>query len=48
LDGVEHTLSVHDYVWIPPGVHHSFTACGLQPLVFLVLSAPAQDGTPDT
>jgi mannose-6-phosphate isomerase-like protein (cupin superfamily) len=45
LDGVEHVLRVHDYVWIPPRVRHSFTACGLEPLLFLVLSAPAQDET---
>jgi quercetin dioxygenase-like cupin family protein len=43
LDGIEHHLTQHDYVWIPPGVRHSFVACGLAPLIFLVLSAPSDD-----
>jgi mannose-6-phosphate isomerase-like protein (cupin superfamily) len=43
LDGVESLLRTHDYVWIPPGIRHSFTACGLVPLVFLVLTSPAED-----
>ena len=24
LDGVESLLRIHDYVWIPPGIRHSF------------------------
>jgi mannose-6-phosphate isomerase-like protein (cupin superfamily) len=43
LDGAEHLLRRHDYVWIPPGVRHSFVSCGLEPLIFLVLSSPATD-----
>lgn len=43
-DGQEHLLGVHDYVWIPPGVHHSLTACGIEPLIFLVISGPSEDG----
>jgi mannose-6-phosphate isomerase-like protein (cupin superfamily) len=43
LDGGQHLMAKHDYVWIPPGVHHSLVCCGLTPLVFLVLSAPAAD-----
>jgi mannose-6-phosphate isomerase-like protein (cupin superfamily) len=44
LDGIEHLMRKHDYTWIPPGVRHSFVACGLEPLVFFVLSSPSQDG----
>jgi mannose-6-phosphate isomerase-like protein (cupin superfamily) len=44
VDGVEHLMAAHDYVWLPTGVHHSLTACGIEPLVFLVISGPSQDG----
>jgi quercetin dioxygenase-like cupin family protein len=44
LDGEEHLMRPHDYVWVPPGVVHGFTACGTTPLVFFVLTAPAEDG----
>jgi len=43
LDGVEHHLTRYDYVWIPPGVRHSFVSCGLSPLIFLVTSSPSDD-----
>jgi mannose-6-phosphate isomerase-like protein (cupin superfamily) len=43
LDGVEHHLGRHEYVWIPPGVRHSFVSCGLSPLIFLVCSSPSDD-----
>ena len=33
----------HDYVFVPPGVRHSFTNNGLMPLVFLVVTAPVED-----
>lgn len=33
----------HDYVYVPPGVLHSFTNTGLVPLVFLVITSPVQD-----
>ena len=46
LDGEEHLMRPHDYVWVPPGVVHGFTACGTSPLVFFVLTAPAEDGGP--
>lgn len=34
----------HDYVYVPPGVKHSFTNTGLVPLVFLVITTPPNDG----
>jgi len=33
----------HDYVFVPPGVRHSFTNNGLVPLVFLVVTSPVED-----
>ena len=43
LDGARHRLGVHDYVYVPPGVRHSFTNNGLAPLVFFVVTTPAED-----
>jgi mannose-6-phosphate isomerase-like protein (cupin superfamily) len=43
LDGVRHVMRAHDYVYVPPGVRHSFTNEGLVPLVFLVVTTPATD-----
>ena len=39
----EHLMRPHDYVYLPPGVRHSFTNTGLGGLVFLVVTAPADD-----
>jgi oxalate decarboxylase/phosphoglucose isomerase-like protein (cupin superfamily) len=39
-------MSAHDYVYVPPGVRHSFTNTGLAPLVFLVVTTPASDDDP--
>lgn len=44
LDDTVHILRRHDYVFVPPGVRHSFTNTGLEPLVFLVITAPVEDG----
>ena len=44
LDGEANLLRRHDYVFIPPGVRHSFTNNGLSPLVFLVITSPTEDG----
>ena len=33
----------HDYVYIPPGVRHSFSNTGLGTLVFLVITTPTHD-----
>jgi len=33
----------HDYVYIPPGVRHSFSNTGLDTLVFLVITTPTHD-----
>jgi mannose-6-phosphate isomerase-like protein (cupin superfamily) len=44
LDDRRVVMRRHDYVFIPPGVRHSFTNTGLQPLVFLVITTPVEDG----
>jgi mannose-6-phosphate isomerase-like protein (cupin superfamily) len=43
LDGERHVLRAHDYVFVPPGVRHSFTNEGLVPLVFIVVTSPVED-----
>jgi len=44
IDGEKHLLRSHDYVYLPPGVRHSFTNTGTGGLVFLVVTTPAEDG----
>lgn len=43
LDGAKHLMGAHDYVFVPPGVRHSFANTGLAGLVFLVVTSPAED-----
>jgi mannose-6-phosphate isomerase-like protein (cupin superfamily) len=43
LDDEQVLLRRHDYVFVPPGVRHSFTNNGLVPLVFLVVTTPVED-----
>ena len=43
LDEERHLMRPHDYVYVPPGVRHSFTNTGLAGLVFLVVTTPALD-----
>ena len=43
LDKVRHLMRPHDYVYVPPGVRHSFTNTGTTGLVFLVVTTPADD-----
>ena len=43
LDDERHLMRPHDYVYVPPGVRHSFTNTGLGGLVFLVVTTPADD-----
>jgi mannose-6-phosphate isomerase-like protein (cupin superfamily) len=44
LDDRSVLMRRHDYVFVPPGVRHSFTNNGLVPLVFLVVTSPVEDG----
>jgi mannose-6-phosphate isomerase-like protein (cupin superfamily) len=43
LDDSSVLMRRHDYVFVPPGVRHSFTNNGTVPLVFLVVTAPVED-----
>jgi quercetin dioxygenase-like cupin family protein len=43
LDKERHLMRPHDYVYVPPGVRHSFTNTGLAGLVFLVVTTPESD-----
>ena len=43
LNDEKHLMRPHDYVYVPPGVRHSFTNTGLSGLVFLVVTTPADD-----
>jgi quercetin dioxygenase-like cupin family protein len=43
LDGDKHLMRPHDYVYVPPGVRHSFANTGTAGLVFLVVTTPEQD-----
>lgn len=43
LDDQRHLMRPHDYVYVPPGVRHSFTNTGTAGLVFLVITTPAID-----
>ncbi|MGE5639223.1 MAG: cupin domain-containing protein [Clostridia bacterium] len=38
-----HVMHTHDYVYLPPGVAHSFVNTGLRELVFFVVTTPAED-----
>ncbi|SEB25300.1 cupin domain-containing protein [Variovorax sp. YR216] len=44
LDDERRVMRRHDYVFVPPGVRHSFTNTGIGPLVFLVVTTPVEDG----
>jgi quercetin dioxygenase-like cupin family protein len=46
LNSAEYLMRPHDYVYVPPGVRHSFTNTGLSGLVFLVVTTPADDEEP--
>ncbi|MBL8345534.1 MAG: cupin domain-containing protein [Rubrivivax sp.] len=43
LDDKSVLMRQHDYVFVPPGVRHSFTNNGTVPLVFLVVTTPVED-----
>ena len=43
LGKARHLMRPHDYVYVPPGVRHSFTNTGTAGLVFLVVTTPESD-----
>jgi len=46
LDQEKHLMRPHDYVYVPAGVHHSFSNTGTAGLVFIVVTTPASDEEP--
>jgi mannose-6-phosphate isomerase-like protein (cupin superfamily) len=43
IDGANHVVRRHDYIFLPPGVDHSISNTGLVDLVFLVVTSPVTD-----
>ena len=43
MDGKRQVVRKHDVVFVPPGVAHGIGNTGLTDLVFLVITAPAED-----
>jgi mannose-6-phosphate isomerase-like protein (cupin superfamily) len=43
LDDERRLMRPHDFVYVPPGVRHSFHNTGTSGLVFLVITTPASD-----
>lgn len=43
LNKARHLMRPHDYVYVPPGVRHSFANTGTAGLVFLVITTPEAD-----
>ena len=46
LNDEKHLMRPHDYVYVPPGVRHSFTNTGLAGLAFVVVTTPTEDEEP--
>jgi len=43
IDGKDHVVRKHDYIFLPPGLDHSISNTGLVDLVFLVVTSPVID-----
>jgi mannose-6-phosphate isomerase-like protein (cupin superfamily) len=43
IDGKDHVVRKHDYIFLPPGVDHAISNTGLVDLVFIVVTAPVSD-----
>jgi mannose-6-phosphate isomerase-like protein (cupin superfamily) len=43
IDGHDHVVRKHDFIFLPPGVEHSIANTGLTDLVFLVVTSPVTD-----
>ncbi len=43
IDGENHVVRKHDFIFLPPGVDHSIANTGLIDLVFLVVTSPVTD-----
>ena len=43
IDGKDHVVRKHDFIFLPPGVDHDIHNTGLVDLVFLVVTSPVTD-----
>jgi len=43
IDGERRVVRRHDVIFIPPGVEHGITNCGLGDLTFIVVTTPIED-----
>ena len=43
IDGEDHVVRRHDFIFLPPGVPHAISNTGLVDLVFLVVTSPVSD-----
>ena len=43
IDGEDHVVRKHDFIFLPPGVPHAISNTGLVDLVFLVVTSPVSD-----
>jgi mannose-6-phosphate isomerase-like protein (cupin superfamily) len=43
IEGKDHLVRKHDFIFLPPGVDHSISNTGLVDLVFLVVTSPVKD-----
>jgi mannose-6-phosphate isomerase-like protein (cupin superfamily) len=43
IDGKDHVVRKHDFIFLPPGIAHSISNTGLVDLVFLVVTSPVTD-----
>jgi quercetin dioxygenase-like cupin family protein len=43
IDGKDHVVRRHDFIYLPPGVLHSIENTGTSDLVFLVVTSPITD-----
>jgi quercetin dioxygenase-like cupin family protein len=43
IDGKDHVVRRHDFIYLPPGIVHSIENTGTSDLVFLVVTSPVTD-----
>ena len=43
IDGKDHVVRKHDFIFLPPGIEHSIANTGVTDLVFLVVTSPVTD-----
>ena len=43
IDGEEHVVRKHDFIFLPPGVVHAIENTGMSDLIFIVVTSPVSD-----